>query len=69
MNVTAGESATKDITEAKVNVQLLPPGGKPRLSKNTSGKDGGVGFKTGLGVAKFAGSIYLKMYMGGMYGS
>ena len=68
MKVTAGDAATKDITEAKVNVQLLAPGSKPRLSKSANGKDGGVGFKTGLGVAKFAGSIYLKMYMGGMYG-
>lgn len=25
--------------------------------------------RTGLGVAKFAGSMYLRMYMGGMYGS
>ena len=69
MKNTAGEGSGKDITEAKLNVQLVPPGGKPRLTKTTSGKDGGVGFKTGLGLAKFAGSLYLKMYMGGMYGS
>ena len=43
----------------------MPPGGKPRLSKTSSGKDGGIGLKTGLGLAKFAGSMYLKMYMGG----
>lgn len=61
MKNTAGEGSGKDITEAKLNVQFLPPGGKPRLTKTTSGKDGGVGFKTGLGLAKLAGSLYLKM--------
>ena len=66
---TAGESANKDITEAKLSVQLVPPGGKPRLSKTNSGKDGGIGLKTTIGLAKFAGSMYLKMYMGGMLGS
>ena len=65
MKATAKEEA-RDITEAKLTMQLVPPGGKPRLSKNSSGKDGGVGFKTGLKVAKFAGSVYLKFYMGGM---
>ena len=69
MKMTSGEDAAKDITEAKLSVQLVPPGGKPRLSTRTSGKDGGIGLKTGLGVAKFAGSMYLSMYMGGMYGS
>jgi hypothetical protein len=67
MKATAKEE-TRDITEAKVSVQLVPPGGKPRLSKNASGKDGGVGFKTTLGVAKFAGALYLKYYLGGMTG-
>jgi len=69
MKNTAGEGSGKDITEAKLNVQLVPPGGKSRLTKTTSGKDGGVGFKTGLGLAKFAGTMYLKFYMGGLYGS
>jgi hypothetical protein len=70
MKATAGESnAGKDITEAKLNVQLVPPGGKPRLATNTSGKEGGVGVKTGLGLARVAGTMYLKMMMGGMYGS
>ena len=65
MKATAKEDA-RDITEAKLTMQLVPPGDKPRLSKNSSGKDGGVGLKTGLKVAKFAGSVYLKFYMGGM---
>lgn len=68
MKSTAKEEA-RDITEAKVSVQLVPPGGKPRLSKTSNGKDGGVGLKTGIGLAKFAGSMYLKFYMGGMLGS
>lgn len=67
MKATAKEEA-RDITEAKLSVQLVPPGGKPKLSKNANGKDGGVGLKTSLKVAKFAGSIYLKFYMGGMMG-
>ena len=66
MKATAKEEA-RDITEAKMTMQLVAPGGgKPRMSKNGSGKDGGVGFKTGLKVAKFAGKVYLKFYMGGM---
>jgi hypothetical protein len=65
MKATANEQ-TRDITEAKLNVQLVPPGGKARLTKNTSGKDGGVGFKTGLKLAKVAGAVYMKFYMGGM---
>jgi hypothetical protein len=68
MKNTAGEGG-KEITEAKLNIQLLPPGGKPRLAKSSSGKDGGIGLKTGLGLAKFAGSLYLKVYMGGVYSS
>jgi hypothetical protein len=69
MKATAGENTAKDITEAKLSVQLVPPGGKPRLTTNASGKDGGVGLKTGLGLAKVAGTMYLKMMSGGMYGS
>ncbi len=65
LKATAKEEA-RDITEAKLTMQLVPLGGKPRLSKNSSGKDGGVGLKTTLKVAKFAGKVYLKFYMGGM---
>lgn len=67
MKATAKEE-TRDITEAKLNVQLVAPGAKPRLSTNASGKDGGVGLKTGLKLAKVAGAVYLKFYMGGMMG-
>jgi len=69
MKNTAKEGTDKDITEAKLNVQLVPPGGKPRLTKSSSGKDGGIGLKTGLGLARFAGTLYLRMYLGGGYSS
>ena len=66
LKATAKEEA-RDITEAKLTMQLVAPGSnKPRVSKNSTGKDGGVGLKTGLKVAKFAGKVYLKFYMGGM---
>ena len=62
MKATAGQAdAAKDVTEAKLTVQLVPAGGgKPRYSTNTSGKDGGMGVKTGLGLARVAGSLYLR---------
>lgn len=79
---TAGESTDKDVTEAKLNVQLLPvAGGKPRLTTTTEGNDGGIGFKTGLRLARVAAMLYLRyaspiaamntmsmMNMGGMGG-
>jgi len=68
MKVAASEGA-KDITQAKMIVSLVPPGGRPALSTTVSAKEGGVGLKTGIGLAKFAGSLYLRMYMGGMYGN
>lgn len=58
---TAGESAEKDVTEAKLNVQLVPVGAaKPKMSTTTDGKDGGVGFKTGLRLAQAAAMMYLR---------
>ncbi len=79
---TAGEATNKDITEAKLTLQLMPVGAaKPRFSTNTSGNDGGIGFKTGLRLARTAGMLYLRyasplgalnsmqmMNMGGMGG-
>ena len=79
---TAGESTDKDVTEAKLNVQLVPVGGgKPRLTTTTEGNDGGIGFKTGLRLARVAAMLYLRyasplaamntmsmMNMGGMGG-
>ncbi len=58
---TAGESTDKDVTEAKLNVQLTPVGGgKPRLTTTTEGNDGGIGFKTGLRLARAAAMMYLR---------
>jgi hypothetical protein len=58
---TAGESAEKDVTEAKLSVQLVPVGAaKPKMSTTTDGNDGGVGFKTGLRLARAAAMMYLR---------
>jgi hypothetical protein len=58
---TAGESTEKDVTEAKLNVQLVPVGAtKPKMSTTTDGKDGGMGFKTGLRLARAAAMMYLR---------
>jgi hypothetical protein len=82
IKATAGESTAKDSTEAKLTMQLVPVGAtKPRFSTNTSGNDGGIGFKTGLRLARVAAMMYLRyaspigalnsmqmMNMGGMGG-
>ena len=58
---TAGESTEKEVTEAKLSVQLLPVGAaKPKMSATTEGNDGGVGFKTGLRLARVAALMYLR---------
>jgi hypothetical protein len=58
---TAGESTDKDVTEAKLSVQLVPVGAaKPRMSTTTEGNDGGIGFKTGLRLARAAAMMYLR---------
>lgn len=63
----AGTSSGQDPTEAAVAIKLVQPDGKSRLSTTVKGKDGG-GFdmKTGLGVAKFAGTMYLNVMTGRM---
>lgn len=44
-----------------MTLQLMPVGAaKPRLSTNTSGNDGGIGFKTGLRLARVAAMVYLR---------
>jgi hypothetical protein len=46
-------------------VKLIAADGKQRLSTTTRGKDGsGFSMKTGLGLAKFAGGMYMSMFMG-----
>jgi hypothetical protein len=63
----AGTSSGQDPTEAAVTIKLVQPDGKSRFSTTVKGKDGG-GFdlKTGLGVAKFAGTMYMNMMTGRM---
>jgi hypothetical protein len=64
--VTAGGSAPqKDPTESSVAVKLVQPDGKQRLSTTAKGKDGsGFSLKTGLSIARFAGGMYMSMFMG-----
>ena len=55
----------KDPTEATVALKLLQPDGKARLSTTKKGKDGGgLDMKTGIGLAKMAGSMYVGMLTG-----
>jgi hypothetical protein len=55
---------TKDPTEAAISIKLLQPDGKTRLSNNAKGKDGGFDMKAGIGLAKFAGTMYMNMMTG-----
>ena len=60
-------SAPKENTESTIAVKLVQPDGKQRLSTTAKGKDGsGFSLKTGLGIAKFAGGMYLSMMAGPM---
>jgi hypothetical protein len=60
-----GADAPKDITESSIDVKLVQPDGKNRLSTTTKGKDGsGFTMQTGLGLARFAGTMYMSMMMG-----
>jgi hypothetical protein len=57
----------KENTESSIAVKLVQPDGKQRLSTSAKGKDGsGFSLKTGLGIAKFAGTMYLSMMAGPM---
>ena len=60
----AGGGATKDPTEAELSIKLVQPDGKARLSSNPKGKDGGFDMKTGLNIARFAGTMYMNMMTG-----
>src|SRR5262245_16333618 len=56
----------QDPTEAAVAIKLVQPDGKSRFTTTAKGKDGGFDVKTGLGVAKFAGTMYMNMMTGKM---
>jgi hypothetical protein len=58
-------TAPKENTESSIAVKLLQADGKQRLSTTTKGKDGsGFSLQTGLGLARFAGGMYLTMFAG-----
>ncbi|MGH8429365.1 MAG: hypothetical protein ACREUF_03080, partial [Solimonas sp.] len=65
-SAVSGAGGGKDPTEATLAIKLLQPDGKTRLSNNARGKDGGFDLKTGLGVARFAGTMYMNMMTGRM---
>jgi len=57
----------QDPTEASVTIKLLQPDGKAKFSTTVKGKDGGgLDLKTGIGVAKFAGTMYMNVMTGKM---
>jgi hypothetical protein len=60
----AGGGTGQDPTEAAVTIKLVQPDGKARYTTTAKGKDGGFDMKTGLGVAKFAGTMYMNMMTG-----
>jgi len=62
----AGAAAgPKENTESSLAVKLLGADGKQKLSTTTKGKDGsGFSLQSGLGIAKFAGTMYVGMFVG-----
>jgi len=62
----AGGDTAQQPTEATLSIKLVQPDGKSKLASNVKGKDGGLNLKTGLGVAKFAGTMYMNMMTGKM---
>jgi hypothetical protein len=63
-------SAPQEVTEASIAVKLVQSDGKQRLSTTTKGKDGnGFTLQTGLGIARFAGTMYLSAFAGPMMGA
>jgi hypothetical protein len=65
--VTGGGGSNEDPAEAAITLKLVQPDGKPRLTTTVKGKTGGLDLKTGLGVAKFAGGMYMNMMTGKMF--
>jgi hypothetical protein len=59
-----GAGPSKDPTEATVSIKLVQPDGKTRFSTTAKGKDGGFDMKTGLGMARFAGTMYMNLMTG-----
>jgi hypothetical protein len=60
-----GAAPPKENTESSITLKLLQPDGKQLLSTTSKGKDGsGFSLQTGLGLAKFAGTMYMSMFAG-----
>lgn len=58
-------AAPKENTESSIAVKLLQADGKQKLATMTKGKDGsGFSLQSGLGLAKFAGTMYVGMFVG-----
>ena len=57
--------APQEVTESTLNIKLIGVDGKAKLATTSKGKEGGFTLKDGIGMAKFAGGMYLSMYGGG----
>lgn len=60
----AGGGATRDSTSANLSIKLLQPDGRTKHSSNAKGEDGGFDMKAGLGLARFAGAMYMNVMTG-----
>jgi hypothetical protein len=65
----AGNAAlSNETTEASLAIKLVQPDGKQKMSTNAKGKDGGgFNLKSGMGIAKLAGGMYMNMMTAGMF--
>jgi len=62
-----GAAGPKENTESSLALKLIGADGKPKLATTTKGKDGsGFSLSSGLGIAKFAGTMYVGMFAGPM---
>ena len=63
----AGGGSSAEPTEAAITIRLVQPDGKARYTTTSKGKNGGgLDAKTGLGLARFAGTMYMNMMTGRM---
>jgi hypothetical protein len=60
----AASGAPQETTESTLAIKLVGLDGKTKLTTTAKGKEGGFSLKDGLGIAKFAGTMYLSMYAG-----
>lgn len=60
----AAAGAPQETTESTLAIRLVGLDGKQKLATTVKGKEGGFSLKDGLGIAKFAGGMYLSMMAG-----